>query len=150
MVSTIYYQRQLATYIAKSDLLIRTLADDRLQHEPVGRSAGLTTADLLYIRFAPAFSGTINNASSLANSTSPPQFANTTLSPSLSAAMEFTDWSTKSVFVPQPVFDNLHAFFNDTQIVEAMATAAFYNFVSRFVVGMNVDDKMSVMVPVPS
>lgn len=64
--------------------------------------------------------------------------------------MEFTDWSTKSVFIPQPVFDNLHAFLNDTQIVEAMATAAFYNFVSRFVVGMNVDDKMGVMVPIPS
>lgn len=72
------------------------------------------------------------------------------LGPALTAAMGFADWITKSVHVPDDVFANLRGFLNDTQLVEATATAGGYNFVSRFTVALNVDGKMNVSVPVPS
>jgi alkylhydroperoxidase family enzyme len=107
----------------------------RIQHEPVGRSEGLTTQQLIAIRRTPAFV----------------QDPNLTgiLGPSLSAAMEFADWITKSVHVPDKVFANLKKFLSDQQLVEATATTGGYNFVSRFVVALNVDGKMNVPVPIP-
>ncbi|KAF5389390.1 hypothetical protein D9757_004284 [Collybiopsis confluens] len=109
-----------------------------LQHESVGRMAGLTTDQLLAIRLAPPFF-----ASQGVNLTA-------TLGPDLVAAMTFADWITKNVHVPDDVFDGLRAFLNDSQLVEATATTAGYNFISRFVVALNVDAKMDVAVPVPS
>ena len=48
------------------------------------------------------------------------------------------------------MFDQLHSFLNDTQMVDAVATVGGYNFVSRFVVALDVDSKMDVPVPIPS
>ncbi|ETW80453.1 hypothetical protein HETIRDRAFT_320548, partial [Heterobasidion irregulare TC 32-1] len=110
-----------------------------LQHEPVGRAAGLTTSQLLTVRFAPPFVGLLGATSAV----------NRTLSAELSAALDFADWSTEAVHVPQDIFDNLHAFLNDKQMVEATATVGMYNFVSRFTVGLNIDDKMGVPIPIP-
>ena len=56
---------------------------------------------------------------------------------------------TKRVQVPQPIFDGLHRFLDDKQMVDAVATVGGYNFVSRFVVALNVDGKMDMLVPVP-
>ncbi|KAJ3984970.1 4-carboxymuconolactone decarboxylase [Lentinula detonsa] len=109
-----------------------------LQHESVGRMAGLTTEQLLAIRLAPPFF-----ASQGVNLTS-------ILGPDLVAAMTFTDWITKNVHVPDDVFIALRTFLNDSQLVEATATAAGYSFISRFVVALNVDAKMDVPVPIPS
>ncbi|KAJ7600955.1 4-carboxymuconolactone decarboxylase [Mycena floridula] len=106
-----------------------------LEHESVGRAAGLTTDQLLLVRFVPAFF----DVSAL----------NSTLGESLAAAMAFTDAITESVHVPDAIFNNLAKFLNDTQMVEAVATAGGYNFVSRFVVALNVDGKMAVPVPIP-
>lgn len=46
-----------------------------------------------------------------------------TLGPQLSAAMLFADWITKSVQVPDEVFNGLKEFLNDQQIVEATMIA---------------------------
>ncbi|TFK90032.1 4-carboxymuconolactone decarboxylase [Polyporus arcularius HHB13444] len=107
-----------------------------LQHEPVGRSAGLTLPQLREIRLTHAFASEHTPKSSL--------------TPELKAAMLFADFMTKSVQVPQPVFDGLHKFLDDKQMVDAVATVGGYNFVTRLVVALNVDGKMDVVVPIPS
>ncbi|KAI0745999.1 4-carboxymuconolactone decarboxylase [Earliella scabrosa] len=107
-----------------------------LQHEPVGRSVGLSVAQLREIRLTPTFAPLPAPLSSL--------------TPELGAALLFADFMTKSVKVPQHVFDQLHSFLNDTQMVDAVATVGGYNFVSRFVVALDVDSKMDVPVPIPS
>ncbi|KAI0355583.1 4-carboxymuconolactone decarboxylase [Trametes cingulata] len=107
-----------------------------IQHEPVGRQAGLTLDQLREIRLTPAF-------------LSPLAF-NSSLTPELSAAMLLTDFMTNAVKVPQPVFDGLHKFLDDKQMVDAVATVGTYNLVSRFVVALDVDSKMDVPVPIPT
>lgn len=107
----------------------------RIQHEPVGRAEGLTTQQLIAIRRTPAFVESKDLA--------------TILGPSLAAAMAYVDWITKSVHVPDRVFANLKTHLSDQQLVEATATTGGYNFVSRFVVALNVDGKMNVPVPIP-
>lgn len=67
----------------------------------------------------------------------------------MTAAMAFADALTVSVQVPDEVFTNLAKYLNSTQLVEATATAGGYNFVSRFVVALNVDAKKDVPVPIP-
>lgn len=61
--------------------------------------------------------------------------------------MSYADWITKSVRVPDKVFNGLKQFLNDQQIVEATMTAGSYNLVSRFVVALDADAKMDVPVP---
>lgn len=113
-----------------------TCHPQRLQHESVGRAEGLTTEQLLAIRFAPAYSHTDELTK--------------TLGLELVAAMSFTDWITKAIRVPDQVFDEMKKFLNNEQLVEITATAGCYNFVSRFVVALNVDAKADVPVPIPS
>ncbi|KAI0663611.1 AhpD-like protein [Cubamyces menziesii] len=108
-----------------------------LQHESVGRDAGLTLDQLREIRFTPSFVSGLQSKHS------------TSLTPELTAAMVLTDFMTDAVKVPQPVFDNLHKFLSDKQMVDAVATVGTYNLVSRFVVALDVDSKMDVPVPVP-
>ncbi|TBU33668.1 4-carboxymuconolactone decarboxylase [Dichomitus squalens] len=107
-----------------------------LQHELVGASVGLTLNQLGEIRLTPAF----------ASAHTP----NSSLTPELNAAMVFVDFMTESVQVPQTVFNSLHKFLNDTQMVDAVATVGGYNFVSRFVVALDVDSKADVPVPIPT
>jgi alkylhydroperoxidase family enzyme len=71
------------------------------------------------------------------------------LGSSLAAALDFCDWITKSVDVPDPAFQNLRQFLNDQQMVEATATTGFYSMVSRFVEALNVDGKVNTLVPIP-
>lgn len=94
----------------------------------------MTTEQLTAIRFTPQFAA---------------QTVERTLGPELTTAMEFCDWSTKNIDVPDEVFNKLHTFLNDTQMVEATATAGFYNFVSRFVDALDVDGKANITVPIP-
>jgi len=115
--------------------VLNSAAYEWLQHEPVGRSEGLTTEQLLVIRNSPPF---VMNESD-----------KKILGPALMAAMSFTDWITKNVHVPDDVFQGLKQFLNDKQLVEATATTGGYNLVSRFVVALNVDDKMKTAVPIP-
>lgn len=71
------------------------------------------------------------------------------LGPELTAALDFCDWITKSVDVPDHVFQNLRRFLNVRQLVEATATTGFYAFVSRFVEALDVDGKVNTLVPIP-
>lgn len=106
----------------------------RIQHEPSGREAGLTLAQLREIRLTPAHA----------------TVARSSLSAELQAAMLLTDSITKDVKVPQATFDGLHKFLSDKQMVDAVGTAATYNLVARFVVALDVDSKANVAVPVPT
>ncbi|THU95365.1 4-carboxymuconolactone decarboxylase [Dendrothele bispora CBS 962.96] len=115
---------------------LNNAAYEWLQHESPGRSAGLTTEQLLVIRLAPPFLTGMN--------------VTDIMGPDLTAALLYADWMTKSVHVPDEVFNGLRQFLNDTQMVEATATAGGYNLVSRFVEALNVDGKMDVQVPVPT
>lgn len=63
--------------------------------------------------------------------------------------MLFADWSTKEVKVPQAIFDGLKQYLNDRQMVEAVATVAAYNMVSRVLVAFDVNGKADVQVPIP-
>ncbi|KAJ7925610.1 AhpD-like protein [Mycena leptocephala] len=107
-----------------------------LQHEPIAHQAGLITEHLLVIRLAPPFFAS--------------QGLDFTpiLGPDLVAAMSFTDWITENVHVPDDIFNGLRPFLNDSQLVEAVSTAAGYN-AGRLIVALNVDGKMNVPVPIP-
>ncbi|TBU40789.1 hypothetical protein BD309DRAFT_966616 [Dichomitus squalens] len=107
-----------------------------LQHGPVGASVGLTLNQLREIRLTPAFASA--------------HIPNSSLTPELNAAIVFADFMTESLQVPQTVFNSLHKFLNDTQMVDAVATVGGYNFVSRFVVALDVDSKADVPVPIPT
>jgi len=107
-----------------------------LQHEPVGRSEGLTTAQLRAIRLTPPFKASQNVLA--------------VLGPPLSAMMMFTDWSTNTAKVPNHIFAELQKFLNNQQLVEATVTVGGYNFVSRFLLALDVDGKNNVPVPIPS
>ena len=111
------------------------VAPCRIQHEPVGRDAGLTTRQLLEIRLSPAFE---------------PPARKSSLTPELQAAMLFADYVTKSVYVPQPAYNGLKKYLSDKQMVEATSTVGFYNFVSRFLLALDVDGKMDTPVPIPT
>ncbi|KAJ6616212.1 4-carboxymuconolactone decarboxylase [Mycena sp. CBHHK59/15] len=105
------------------------------QHESVGRSEGLTTDQLLVIRLASQSALTHHDKKVLGDS--------------LAAALQFADAITESVYVPRDVYDNLAKHLSDQQMVEAVATAGSYNFVSRFTVSLNVDGRMHEEVPIP-
>ena len=115
---------------------MKLLRYPRLKHEPVARAAGMTDENLREIRLTPAFGSTHTQK--------------TSLTPALSAAIIFADFMTESVQVPQTVFDGLHKFLDDKQMVDAVATVGGYNLVSRFVVALDVDSKANVPVPVPT
>jgi len=112
--------------------VVNNAAYQWLQHEPVARSVGMTTQELRDIRTTPLFG------------------RGSHLSPALNAALLFSDTSTAEVFVPDNIFNGLKSFLpTNEMIVDAVATVATYNMVSRFVEALNVDDKMSVTVPFP-
>ncbi|OGM49073.1 hypothetical protein ABOM_002320 [Aspergillus bombycis] len=63
------------------------------------------------------------------------------LSPEEAAVLKYTDAMTKTVTVPDDVFQELKGLFNDREVVEITATAAAYNCVSRFLVALDVGEK---------
>ncbi|KAE8357528.1 4-carboxymuconolactone decarboxylase family protein [Aspergillus caelatus] len=63
------------------------------------------------------------------------------LRPEEAAVLKYTDAMTKTVTVPEEVFQELKRLFNDREVVEITATAAAYNCVSRFLVALDVGEK---------
>ncbi|KAJ5586933.1 4-carboxymuconolactone decarboxylase family protein [Penicillium hispanicum] len=57
------------------------------------------------------------------------------------AVLQYTDSMTKTVTVPDEVFQELKNCFSDQEIVEITATVAAYNCVSRFLVALDVGEK---------
>lgn len=98
----------------------------------IGRQAGLTSAQL----------GSIRDDSTV------PHPGNSVLTPLQVAAIQYTDYMTRQVKVPQYAFDNLRSMLkNDQQMVEVTTTIAAYNMVSRILVALDVNDKADVAVP---
>ena len=120
-----------------------------IHHEHEGRASGLTTEQLVLI-------GETSTALSI---DIPP---NDPLNPLQRAALQFADASTRSIKIPDPVFngfrDELLAALKsgnpqtatvERQLVEAVTTVGGYNLVSRFLVALDVDDRSSQIVPAP-
>lgn len=57
------------------------------------------------------------------------------------AVLEYTDAMTKTVKVPDEVFQELKDNFSEKEVVEITATVAAYNCVSRFLVALDVGEK---------
>jgi 4-carboxymuconolactone decarboxylase len=106
----------------------------RIAHEPIGRAAGLTDEQIAAIR----------DISYVRSSTPRPS---PTLPPLLAAALAYADSMTVDVKVSQDTFDALRAHLKDQQIMEATATVASYNMVSRVLVALDVNDMADVEVP---
>ena len=52
--------------------------------------------------------------------------------------IDLTDAMTRDIVVPDPLFAQLTAVFDDREITELVATVAAYNMVSRFLVALNI------------
>ncbi|KAL2004235.1 hypothetical protein VTN02DRAFT_4750 [Thermoascus thermophilus] len=57
------------------------------------------------------------------------------------AVLRYTDAMTKTVRVPDEIFQELRACFSDREVVEVTATVAAYNCCSRFLVALDVGEK---------
>lgn len=55
------------------------------------------------------------------------------------AVLAFAEESTRNVEISDATFDGVRPHLNQRQIVELMTTVAYYNMVSRFLVGLRVD-----------
>ncbi|WP_197028970.1 carboxymuconolactone decarboxylase family protein [Blastococcus sp. URHD0036] len=86
-------------------------------HEPIGRRAGLTDADLDALR-RPDGAGA--------------------WSPVQAAVLAFTDASTRGVAVPDEVFAGVREHLDDRRLVELTALVGGYAMVSRFLVALQV------------
>ncbi|KAK7040729.1 hypothetical protein VNI00_009635 [Paramarasmius palmivorus] len=127
-----------------------------LQHEHVGRAEGLNTSQLYITR----------DLDSLPSRNQPSSEYDTVLPPLHAAALSFADHSTKNVKVPPDVTAALRKALRDhissgaqsesleTQVedllVEAAATTATYNMVSRFLVSLDVAAMADSIVPWPA
>ncbi|CAE6457261.1 unnamed protein product [Rhizoctonia solani] len=106
------------------------------QHEPVGRAEGLTSQQLKLIR-DPSFSPYGEMASSI-------------FTLKQIAALKFTDASTRNSHVYDDTWSALAEQFPDPQqITELALTVAAYNFVSRFLLAVNVGGVAEAQVPYP-
>ncbi|RMJ23581.1 4-carboxymuconolactone decarboxylase family protein [Aspergillus sp. HF37] len=65
----------------------------------------------------------------------------TTLSRDQAAVLNYTDAMTRTVAVPEHVFQEVKEYFGEREVVEITATAAAYNCVSRFLVALDVGEK---------
>ncbi|KAF8309089.1 alpha/beta-hydrolase [Clavulina sp. PMI_390] len=145
LLGTLRTQNSLSDDIKELMILriavLNNAAFEWIQHEQVGRAAGLTTAKLVVIQDTTTTESAV-------------------LTPLERAALAFTDASTIQVRVPDAVYNNLkqelqaalavhnpHNVTIDRQMVEATATVGGYNLVSRFLVALDVDDRASQPVP---
>jgi alkylhydroperoxidase family enzyme len=63
------------------------------------------------------------------------------LSPRELAVLRYTDAMTRDVTVPEDIFAQVRAHFEEKEIVEITATIAAYNFTSRFLLAMDVGER---------
>jgi alkylhydroperoxidase family enzyme len=115
----------------------------------VGRSEGLTTAQLKAIRLTPSL--VPHDGKYIQRASEDIGKLMETLGPQLTSALEFTDWSTKVVRVPDDVFKRTRDALgnDDTKMVELVGICGGYNFVGRLLVSLDVDGKADATVPIP-
>ncbi|KAL4881233.1 AhpD-like protein [Aspergillus karnatakaensis] len=97
------------------------------QHAPLLKEGGLSDAALQVVSDAEA-----DIVSMVTNGV---------LSADEGAVLRYTDAITKTVTVPDEVFQTVKERFNDREVVEITTTAAAYNCVSRFLVALDVGEK---------
>ncbi|KAJ5084650.1 Carboxymuconolactone decarboxylase [Penicillium alfredii] len=97
------------------------------QHAPLLREDGLSDEALAVVGDAHVdFAG---------------KLAGSTLTRDQRAVLQYTDAMTKTVTVPDQVFQELKDCFTEKEVVEITATVAAYNCVSRFLVALDVGEK---------
>ena len=97
------------------------------QHAPLLQEGGLSEAALQAIRDEEAdFARSVREG---------------VLGAAEGAVLKYTDAMTRTVRVPEEVFEELRGFFNEREVVEITTTAAAYNCVSRFLVALDVGEK---------
>lgn len=96
-------------------------------HAPLLREAGLSEEAMRFVRDPQA--DLTRSADSRA------------LSQDQLAVFNYADAMTKTVAVPDPVFETVKSCFNEKEVVEITATVAAYNCVSRFLVALDVGEK---------
>lgn len=97
------------------------------QHSPLLSQAGLSDAALQVVKDADA-----DIAAKVSEGI---------LTAAEGAVLTYTDAMTKTVTVPDEVFEAVKERFNEREVVEITATAAAYNCVSRFLVALDVGEK---------
>ena len=116
-----------------------------IHHEHVGRDAGLTTPQLVWLRDLSRRPPSVS---------SPGPF-----SPLQAAAFAFADESTWHSKIPQKVFDNLRSELAkqlpkgvtvEQQLTEIAVTTGTYNMVSRFLLAADVGEHANVLTPYPA
>ncbi|KIY72300.1 alpha/beta-hydrolase [Cylindrobasidium torrendii FP15055 ss-10] len=124
-------------------MILRVAAHNRamfewIHHEHVGRDAGLTTPQLLYVR----------------DTTKVPtkEESSTILSSLQQSALAFAHESTTAVKVSKATSDALKTDLGDDDdlLVEAAAVVSVYNMVSRFLVSLDVAGMRDEVVPWPA
>jgi 4-carboxymuconolactone decarboxylase len=104
--------------------------DDRRIHEPLGRAAGLTDAQI----------AAISDKTSVMTHA----FSSGLFPPLLAAALDFCDASSVQVRVPQDIFDRLKAHLDDDgphagkKMVEVVAVIGAFHMISRFCVALDI------------
>ncbi|CAG8037759.1 unnamed protein product [Penicillium salamii] len=93
------------------------------QHAPLLKEGGLSEEALKVVGDAQA------------------DFSSPSLTAEQRAVLAYTDAMTKTVTVPEKVFEQLKACFDEKEVVEITATIAAYNCVSRFLVALDVGEK---------
>ncbi|KAL4768853.1 AhpD-like protein [Aspergillus nidulans var. acristatus] len=97
------------------------------QHSPLLSQAGLSDAALQVVKDA--------------DSDIAAKVSEGVLTAAEGAVLTYTDAMTKTVTVPDEVFEAVKERFNEREVVEITATAAAYNCVSRFLVALDVGEK---------
>ncbi|KAA1472472.1 hypothetical protein DENSPDRAFT_838748 [Dentipellis sp. KUC8613] len=119
------------------------------EHEIIGRDVGLTPKALFTIRTTPAFAFAPSTGTGPSAITSQPSIEDGLTSVHL-AALDYADHMTRTIKVPQPVFDRLKTKLkDDRQIVEATATVAGYNLTTRVLRALDVAGLAEEEVPIP-
>ncbi|RJE25017.1 4-carboxymuconolactone decarboxylase family protein [Aspergillus sclerotialis] len=96
------------------------------QHSPLLRDGGLNDEAVRLVRDTQVdFTGNVDGP----------------LSRDQIAVLKYTDAMTKTVAVPDEVFQDVKNYFNEREVVEITATVAAYNCVSRFLVALDVGEK---------
>ncbi|KAL2871059.1 carboxymuconolactone decarboxylase family protein [Aspergillus lucknowensis] len=97
------------------------------QHSPLLTNGGLSDAALQVVR-----DGKVDILEKVTEGV---------LSSAEGAVLRYTDAITKTVNVPDDVFQAVKQHFNDREVVEITTTAAAYNCVSRFLIALDVGEK---------
>ncbi|KAF3384098.1 hypothetical protein DPV78_012771 [Talaromyces pinophilus] len=97
------------------------------QHEPLLIEGGISDAALQLVRDVEA---------DISKNT-----RDKVLSQMEGAVLRYTDAITKSVTIPEEIFQEVRTLFSNQEVVEITATAAAYNCVSRFLVALDIGEK---------